>query len=102
MPDDGKPDSERGRLERTVARKEEHKLRARHRGEGWTSWLGTFGMVGWSIALPTLAGVALGLWLDRNVPGPRPWYWTLVMLLAGLTMGCLLAWYWVRRESRED
>ncbi len=55
-----------------------------------------FGLVGWAVVLPTLAGIALGLWLDASFPG-RP-SWTLTLLVAGLAVGCLNAWYWVRRE----
>ena len=37
------------------------------------SGLGTFGMVGWSIAVPTLGGIFLGLWLDRIAPQAFSW-----------------------------
>ena len=40
----------------------------------------------------------LGLWLDRHWPGD--FSWTLALLLAGVTLGCLNAWYWVDMESR--
>jgi ATP synthase protein I len=58
-----------------------------------------FGMVGWAVAVPTLIGVAVGLWLDRVAPSDEL-SWTLAMLLAGVALGCANAWYWVSRESR--
>jgi ATP synthase protein I len=84
-----------------VGRQAERKLKARgerHRGV-WFG-LGMFGLVGWAVAIPTLIGVALGLWLDRIAPAD--FSWTLALLLAGVTLGCANAWYWVSRESRHD
>ena len=59
-----------------------------------------FGLVGWAVALPAIAGVALGVWLDLNFQTKRNW--TLALLLAGVAVGCLNAWYWISRESRDD
>lgn len=92
---------EQRELVKDVARKARRKERARKRGtDGVWSWLGMFGLVGWSIAVPTLIGVMLGVWLDRRFPG-RP-SWTLTLLVIGLALGCLNAWQWVRRESERD
>ena len=84
-----------------VGRDAERKLRARSERRH-TAWfgLGMFGLVGWSVAIPTLAGITLGLWLDARWPGPQSW--TLTFLLIGVGLGCLNAWYWVRQESRRD
>ena len=57
-------------LSRRVGARAERKRRARR--EGRTSpWfgLGMFGLIGWSVAIPTLIGIALGLWLDERFPG---------------------------------
>ncbi|CDS53824.1 ATP synthase protein I [Polaromonas sp. CG9_12] len=62
------------------------------------SGLGLMGVIGWSVVVPTLLGAALGLWLDRRYPGGRSW--TLALLLAGLTLGCLNAWHWVSQEDQ--
>ena len=59
-----------------------------------------FGLVGWSVAVPIVAGVALGVWIDRNWPGDVSW--TLTLLLAGAVLGAFNAWYWVQREGRGD
>ena len=32
---------------------------------------GMFGLIGWSVAVPTLLGAGLGLWLDKHYPS-RP------------------------------
>jgi len=65
--------------------------------------LGMMGLIGWSVVVPTLLGAGLGLWLDKHYPGGHAW--TLVLLMAGLTLGCLNAWHWVDKEDkamRED
>jgi ATP synthase protein I len=62
--------------------------------------LGMFGLVGWSIVVPTVAGIALGLWLDKQWPGRMSW--TLTLMLAGVMLGCLNAWRWIGEETRDD
>lgn len=62
--------------------------------------LGMFGLVGWAVAVPTLAGIALGIWIDRRFPGEMSW--TLALLLAGVALGCLNAWWWVNKESKGE
>lgn len=77
----------------------DRKLRARRRAANgvWFA-LGTMGLVGWSVVVPALLGAALGLWLDGRSPGAHSW--TLALLVAGLTLGCLNAWHWVSKEDR--
>lgn len=79
---------------------ETRKLKAQRRVTQ-TIWsgLGMMGLVGWSVAVPTVLGAALGIWLDRRYPGIHSW--TLTLLIAGLAIGCLNAWHWVVREDRE-
>lgn len=60
--------------------------------------LGMMGLIGWSVVVPTLLGAALGLWLDRHHVGDHSW--TLALLVAGLSLGCLNAWHWVSKEDR--
>jgi ATP synthase protein I len=98
--DAGGPASPAERAE-AIGRQAERRERARRRGRR-AAWfgLGMFGMVGWSIAVPTLAGIALGLWLDRVAP--RDFSWTLALLLAGVVLGAGVAWFWVEREARDD
>lgn len=84
-----------------IARKALRIQRARERRTE-TAWFGfgMFGMIGWAVTVPLLAGIALGLWLDARWPGDVSW--TLVMIFVGLALGCLNAWYWIRREGRRD
>ena len=62
-------------------------------------WLGMFGLVGWSIAIPTVVGTALGVWLDEVFPSPASW--TLTFMLLGVGCGCLIAWRWIRQEMSD-
>jgi len=74
------------------------KLRAQHNGnQGAWFGLGMSGLIGWSVAVPTLCGVMLGLWLDRRYPSAHSW--TLAMLVAGLCVGCANAWYWISQQD---
>ncbi|MGD8325102.1 MAG: AtpZ/AtpI family protein [Gammaproteobacteria bacterium] len=91
----------RQRLGETISQQAERKLRAREENRR-TAWfgLGTFGLVGWSVAIPTLLGTALGVWLDGRWPGQVSW--TLTFLIIGVALGCLNAWYWINEESNRD
>jgi ATP synthase protein I len=82
-----------------VGVKEKRKIKARHeRDRSLWFGLGMFGMVGWAVAIPTLIGIALGVWVDKTWPGVHSW--ALMGLFIGVVVGCLNAWYWVKRESR--
>jgi ATP synthase protein I len=82
-----------------VGAKAARKLKARRQSPaGAWSGLGMMGMIGWSISVPALLGVALGAWLDGHYPGVHAW--TLALLMAGLTLGCFSAWRWVDQEQR--
>lgn len=82
-----------------VARRARRRRRALREGDRsvWFS-LGLFGIVGWSVAVPTLAGVAAGVWLDSRFP--VRFSWTLTLLTVGVAIGCANAWYWIKQESR--
>jgi ATP synthase protein I len=87
------------RMARDVGRRAERRMRARASADrGVWFGLGMYGLVGWSIAGPTVLGVALGLWIDGRYPGGPSW--TLMLLFAGLIAGCATAWYWVSKEQR--
>jgi len=78
---------------------EQRKLRAREKKKDpiWFG-LGMFGVVGWAVAIPTVLGIFLGVWIDFAWPGPLSW--TLMLLVIGLGAGCLNAWFWLNRERR--
>lgn len=84
-------------LDSVVGKKARRRLAARAEGDRSWFWLGMLGLIGWSVTVPTLLGVALGLWLDRAVP--TEFSWTISMLFVGLVIGLLNAWLWVRQES---
>jgi len=82
-----------------VASETARKLKVQRDGsQGVWFGLGMSGLIGWSVAVPTLAGVALGVWLDRRHAGA--FSWTLALLVAGLMIGCLNAWYWVAQQDK--
>jgi ATP synthase protein I len=84
---------------RKVAADEARKLRVQREGpQGVWFGLGMSGLIGWSVAVPTLAGIMLGVWLDRRYPGA--FSWTLALLFAGLFIGCANAWYWVDQQDK--
>ncbi len=95
---DASPDA--ADLAAVVETKTARKLKAR-RGKFSQIWFGfsVFGLIGWSVAVPALLGVGLGLWLDDNYP--RQQSWTLALLLAGLSLGCYNAWRWLEKERRD-
>lgn len=94
-------DAHTDRFKRAIARKAKRRVTAEaERDRGIWFGLGMFGLVGWSVALPSLLGLALGLWIDSR--WPSRFSWTLMCLFAGVVIGCLTAWRWVRRESEGD
>ncbi len=92
----------RGNKERSflkhIREKEQRKLRSQRQGpqDIWF-FLGFFGLVGWSVAMPMVLGIFLGLWLDglAHTSG----LWTLVCLVAGLAAGLVNAWLWIKRQG---
>jgi len=86
-------------LGRTVKIKEARKIRARDRKDR-SVWfgLGMFGLVGWSVSIPTVVGIALGVWIDLR--WTSRYSWTLMLLIIGIAIGCLNAWFWVSRERK--
>src|SRR5580704_4131347 len=85
-------------LAERIGVKAARKVKARNSTQGVWLGLGMMGLVGWSVVVPTLLGTALGIWLDNHHPGSHSW--TLMLLIAGLSLGCLNAWYWVAKEDK--
>jgi ATP synthase protein I len=83
---------------RLVGTKAARKLKAQRDGtQGVWFGLGMSGLIGWSVAVPTLLGAMFGLWWDRHHPGAHSW--TLALLFAGLIIGCANAWHWVAQQD---
>ena len=92
----GEPPDHPERLDRAVRTRRER--RAHWQAEGERSIgqnLAMIGALGWTIVVPTLAGLFAGRWLDRTFGSGV--FWTLGLLMAGLTLGCMLAWQRIHR-----
>jgi ATP synthase protein I len=79
----------------------------RLRRRRWAQWeregersvgqnLAMIGALGWTIVTPTLIGIFAGRWLDRAFTSGI--FWTLGLLVAGLALGCTMAWNRIHRE----
>ena len=88
------------RLIREVGSREARMLRRRTQGPPniWRS-VGLIGLIGWSVALPMLIGIAIGTWIDHA--WPSRFSWTLMLLAGGLLAGCAGAWNRVRKEQED-
>jgi ATP synthase protein I len=92
--------NEETNFSRQVAAQSARKLKAQ-RGVGRSVWfgLGMSGLIGWSVTVPALIGAACGIRIDKRYPSTLSW--TLMLLLLGLLIGCINAWYWVDGQYKE-
>ncbi len=83
----------------TLEKKASRRLKAR-RTRDRSVWfgLGMFGLVGWTVAIHTILGILLGMWIDNRWPGG--YSWTLTLLIFGMATGLFNAWHWVQKESK--
>ena len=88
------------RFPEEATRKQRRKQRARKRPDD-SIWfgLGMFGLIGWSVAIPIVLGVAVGLWIDSRTGSGISW--TLMLLGAGVIAGSVHAWFWITKERNE-
>ncbi len=78
-------------LSKAVKTRQERRERWQREGERSIGQnLAMVGVLGWTIVLPTLLGLFAGRWLDRQFH--MGIFWTLGLLVVGLTAGCMLAW----------
>ena len=85
-------------FEATIAAQSARKLGAQRAGtQGTWFGFGAFGVIGWSVTVPTLLGAFLGSWWDRHHAGTHSW--TLALLVAGLVLGCANAWIWIAQQD---
>src|SRR5680860_1603471 len=59
--------------------------------------IGAFGMIGWSVAVPAVAGAFLGLWLNKVAP--QNFSWPIALILGGIVVGAMIAWKWIDKET---
>lgn len=93
-----KPESDRSADD--IRRSAERMRRARNEsGFSPLRGLGAFGMIGWAIAVPTVGGAFLGLWLNRVAP--QDFSWPIALILGGAVIGGMIAWNWIDKEGSE-
>lgn len=96
---DKSPNDPDAAFSQKVGAAEARKLTTKRRGvQGIWPGVGMFGLIGWAVAIPTVLGTLLGVWIDKHYPGVHSW--TLSLLIVGLFLGCLNAWHWVAREEK--
>ena len=83
-------------IEEQAARRLKAKRKA---GKNVWFGFGMFGLIGWSVVVPTLLGAMLGIWLDGHYPVTHSW--TLSLLIVGLFAGCWSAAHWMLKENKE-
>ena len=89
------------RVEEAARRASERDARARRDPEpSLGSRLAQIGILGWTIVVPTLVGLALGRWLDRLV-GTRVFF-SAPLLMIGAGLGLWSAWKWMHHQQRND
>lgn len=101
MSDVKNPESARQMSDLIESRERRHRQANRRRKRdphGLGLWRGfaMFGRIGWTVAVPTLIGAALGAWLDSLLMPKESWI--LVFLLAGIGLGCINACRWLASE----
>ncbi len=96
MPASGQPEVNGNPLEQAVRQHRSRRERAAKEGQRSIGQdLALIGVIGWTVVIPTLFGVFAGRWLDRKFGSGI--FWTLSLLVAGVTLGCLMAWQRLNR-----
>lgn len=86
------------RMIREVGQRQAQIERGRAEKKTILSSIAILGVVGWSITVPTVVGVVIGMWIDGR--WPSRFSWTLMLLIAGLASGCVNAWMRIQKERR--
>jgi ATP synthase protein I len=97
---DDEKNSPKKKIEEKIQSDVKKKIKAKDEKDDIMFGLGVFGIIGWSISIPTLLGIFLGLYLDDHFS--LGFSWTLTLLFVGVIVGCLNAWYWVKQKSKKD
>ena len=97
--DDKQKQEEQSLFIRRVSSQIIRKVKAQSKKNHIWFGFGMFGLIGWSVALPVVLGTWLGIWLDKSYPSGHSW--TLILLMAGLCIGCWNAVRWMLKENKE-
>ena len=85
-------------FETRIQRQSDRIEKARHeKDKSFWLYAGLIGAVGWSVVVPMVLGILLGLWLDRKFAGG--FKWTFGLLIFGLMIGCVNAWRMITKEQ---
>lgn len=84
------PDDKNSLDEAVKKRQQRRDLWAREGERSLGQNLAMIGALGWTIVTPTLIGIFVGRWLDGRFN--MGIFWTLGLLVAGLALGCAMAW----------
>ncbi|MFO8068585.1 MAG: AtpZ/AtpI family protein [Alkalibacterium sp.] len=95
---DKKKGSTEEELLETVKKDSAKKMRAHEEGSEIMFGLNLFGIVGWSVSIPTVLGIALGIFLDKRFT--QSFSWTLTLLFAGIILGSFNAWRWIKEKTK--
>ena len=87
-------------MENKIKSDVDKKIKAQSEKDDIMFGLGVFGIIGWSISIPTLLGILLGVYLDKNFQ--TDFSWTLTLLISGVIIGCLNAWHWIKEKSESN
>lgn len=93
-------ESESKKFAERLARRASRRLVSIDEKKGFNvaSGLSFLGAIGWYMAIPSIAGILLGRWLDKKFPYESV-SWTINFMLAGMVMGAFSMWTWLKREG---
>lgn len=92
--DDNKEDASAAAIRRRAERMQQSRNERKYSP---LSGLGVFGVIGWSVAIPTVAGAFLGMWLNRVAP--QSFSWPIALILGGVVVGAMVAWKWIEKNQ---
>ncbi|HSM82912.1 MAG TPA: AtpZ/AtpI family protein, partial [Nodosilinea sp.] len=78
----------------TLSPVEPRPLSARAKNSRFSSFMGRVGV---AMVVAPAGGYLLGRFVDHRWPGSLPWAY--VLLLLGLTIGCINLWAWLKTAS---
>lgn len=82
-----------------VEQQAKKKIRAKKLGKRRMSGFAYFGVVGWLIVMPTLLGIFIGIFLDKNIK--TSFSWTVMFIFIGVIVGSINTWRWLNENSKD-